>query len=193
MTFPSQTIAAFLDGIASENVTPAGGTAAAVTGATGAALCEMVCIHTIEKEGHGDAVPELRAARDELNTQREHLLRLADTDASVVDDLSGSSPPSQAVLKRATGVPLTIAEACATVLDAAIVPTKIGTERARPDAVTGAHLVESALQSAVFTVRTNTDYIDDQNFTDQMDARVTTIAQSGENAFDQISSSMCFQ
>lgn len=193
MNCPSQTITAFLDAVASENVTPAGGTAAAVTGATGAALCEMVCIHTIEKEGDGDVDPELRPARDELNAQREHLLRLADADAGVVDDLSGSGPPSQAVLKRATGVPLTIAEACATVLDAAVVPAAVGTERARPDAVTGAYLVQSGLQSAVFTVRTNTDYIDDRAFTDQMATRISTIAQSGSDAFDQICSIMDVQ
>lgn len=39
----------FLAAVASENLTPAGGTAAAVVGATGAALCEMVCIHSIER------------------------------------------------------------------------------------------------------------------------------------------------
>jgi formiminotetrahydrofolate cyclodeaminase len=65
----------FLDGIASENVTPAGGTATAVVGAIGVSLCEMVCIHA---DADGDATADLTDVRDDLRRQRGHLLDLAE-------------------------------------------------------------------------------------------------------------------
>ena len=84
MTVADRTIGEFLNDIASENVTPAGGTAAAIGGATGAALCETVCIHTIERDGPADGKTELAEIRTDLGTQRAHLLDLAERDAEVV-------------------------------------------------------------------------------------------------------------
>lgn len=48
MNFADQTISEFLEDVAATTVTPSGGAVAAIGGAFGAALCEMVCIHTIK-------------------------------------------------------------------------------------------------------------------------------------------------
>ncbi|WP_348533021.1 cyclodeaminase/cyclohydrolase family protein [Halolamina sediminis] len=50
----------FLADVASDRAAPAGVSAAAVTGALGAALCEMACIHTLEvTASSSDSPPQL--------------------------------------------------------------------------------------------------------------------------------------
>jgi hypothetical protein len=126
MTYADDSIDDFLSAVASESVTPAGGTTAAVVGATGAALCEMVCLHSSDvADADADAVATLLAAQP-------------------TDD-AGATPEA----KRATGVPLAIAEACSAVLDHAPVVTEVGSPVAVPDAVTGAVLARAAVRAAV--------------------------------------------
>ncbi|SFR33369.1 cyclodeaminase/cyclohydrolase family protein [Halogeometricum limi] len=194
MSFEESTIGSFLDGVASERVTPAGGSAAAVVGATGAALCEMVCIHTLAKRPD-DAGDELRDAREELAACRHHLLTLADSDAEAVDELLAalSSGPATAEAKRATGVPLAIAEACLSVVESATLVTERGTENAVPDAGTGAFLARSACQASIFTVRTNLDQISDAAFTDEMRTRTAALDESTEAAFADVLSNIGYE
>ena len=82
-SYRTQPIDEFLSGIASRRVTPAGGSASAVSGAIGASLCEMVCLHTVEKAGDDAVSQELVEAGETLRTQRDGLLTLADADAAV--------------------------------------------------------------------------------------------------------------
>ncbi|MDG5778851.1 cyclodeaminase/cyclohydrolase family protein [Haloarculaceae archaeon H-GB2-1] len=191
MSYDSKTLSTFLSEVGSEAVTPAGGTCVAVVGAIGASLCEMTCVHTIGKDGYGDVEPELVSAADELASLRSQLLRLADSDARVVEDLlEATDEDRQGRMKRATGVPLTIAEASLAVLESAVVVTEKGSENARPDAGSGAFLVKAALQAAVFTVRTNIAYIDDPAFVETMEQRTAEIEAAAAELFEQIESNL---
>jgi len=87
MDYRTPTVDGFLARIASENVTPAGGTASAVVGAIGTSLCEMVCIHTVEHDKYASVASDMADIRDELRRKREHLFNLAERDATVVDEL----------------------------------------------------------------------------------------------------------
>jgi formiminotetrahydrofolate cyclodeaminase len=177
MTYQNATLAESLDAIASAAVAPAGGTAAAICGAFGTALCEMVCIHT-------DA-DSLAAIATNLERQREHLLDLADADATVVDDLfADGSPGSDAAAKPALGVPLTIARACLNVLELGRDVAESGTVTAIADAWTGVHLVYASLQAALFTVRTN--LATDADASASIASRAETIEQDGAAAIDAI-------
>ena len=129
MPYRSRPIDAFLDSIASPQVTPAGGSTAAVVGAMGAALCEMVCIHTVQKVGANKAdgsrdtheavdgprnshdtvdgpkdshetVDTLEHSRKVFHTQRDHLLTLADADAEAVDALLAATEPADLTHER---------------------------------------------------------------------------------------------
>lgn len=186
MGYEDQSITAVLDAIASENVTPAGGSATAVVGAMGAALCEMVCIHTIENAG--DETAQLDDVREQLHAQRDALLDLSNRDAEAVDELLGAvgEGETQPAAKRATGVPLAIAEACRNVLDHAVVVTERGTPNAVPDAATAAFLTHGALKASVFTVRYNTTDIDDESFVTEMGDRTETLEESGQAAFEKV-------
>lgn len=186
MTYRTETIADFLDAVASSQVTPAGGTTAAVVGAMGASLCEMVCVHTVEKDEHEDVAAELSDVRDDLTQERQRLLELADADADAVDALLDADGESeQAATKRATGVPLAIAESCLHVVEDAVVVTEKGTPTAVPDAATGAFLAHGALQASAFTVRYNVERIDEA-FAAEMDQRATEVESKAETAVGQV-------
>lgn len=188
MAYADRPIGQFLSEIASRNVVPAGGTAAAVVGATGASLCEMACIHTIGTDEDAGAAPELAEVGDDLGTQRTVLLELADRDAEAVDDLLTASRDRtpEAEAKRATGVPLAIAEACLTVIDHAVVVTEESDPNVRPDAVTGTFLARAALRAAVFTVRSNVGEISDPSFVEEMEERAAEVDESSRTAFDRV-------
>lgn len=188
MDYRATTIDEFLARIASENVTPAGGTAAAVVGAIGASLCEMVCIHTVEKDEYANVAADVADARDELWRQRDHLLELAEADAEVVDELFSTVDGNlnQSDIKRSIGIPLTVAVACQNVLDLAITVTRKGNRNALADAGTGVVLVHAALRASAFTVRSNVDPVSDQSFIDEVERRITEIESRADDAHEQV-------
>lgn len=188
MDYRATTIDEFLARIASENVTPAGGTAAAVVGAIGASLCEMVCIHTVEKDEYINVAADVADVRDELWRQRDHLLELAEADAEVVDELFSTvdGDLNQSDVKRSIGIPLTVAVACQNVLDLAIEVTRKGNRNALADAGTGVILVHAALCASVFTVRSNVDYVSDQSFINEVEQRLTEIESRANDTHEQV-------
>ena len=194
-------------------------------GAIGASLCEMVCLHTVEKAGD-DAVShtggcnsftyqsllssetdpfrldsqfefsrtyshqyqELVEAGETLRTQRDGLSTLADADAAVVDGLFGANGDQrdEQQLKRAIGIPLTIARACLTVVESAEVVADTGTKTALADAAIGVMLARAALQASLFTAQSNLDAVPDQSFVDGIERRTTGIERTAEEHAERV-------
>lgn len=187
MHYRDQSLDEFLSGVASNRVAPAGGTATAVVGAVGAALCEMVCIHSIENPDSDASATGLHDVRDDLHRHRIHLLELADTDGKLVDELFGadSGAVEQSDVKRSIGVPLTIADACLDVLELATDVTEMGNQRAVADAASGVILTRAALRAAVFTVRSNLGQVSDSSFVDDVEGDITEIEQRADEASER--------
>ncbi|RLM95079.1 cyclodeaminase/cyclohydrolase family protein [Haloarcula sp. Atlit-7R] len=190
MTFADQPIGEFLDGVASGQVTPSGGAVAAIGGAMGAALCEMVCIHTVSADESSADSGELAALADALTDSRERLLALADKDAAAVDAVgaafeSGNDDRIQAAAKRSTEVPLETAEVCLDVIEHARTVTAKGRPVAVPDAAVGALLAAAALQASASTVRANLDMIDDESFVAAMKQRADATEAAGEAVLNE--------
>jgi len=187
VTVADRSIGEFLENVASQQVTPSGGAVAAVGGAMGAALCEMVCLHTVGPDGEGDASTELVDIREMLGGHRNRLLELADEDASAVDDVQVAFKTDdvsrrQTAMKRSTEVPLSMAETCLDVLESAVTVTEKGTSVAIPDAVTGALLAEGALRAAVSTVRANIGMIDEAELVAEMKQRSDELVVGADEA-----------
>lgn len=189
MTYEDTPIGEFLDGIASERVAPAGGTAAAITGATGAALCEMVCVHTMAAaDDPSDSRGELgddpdRASLSELRTRlrrrRRGLLALGGRDAALVEDLFGADGSSSTRLRRrAAGIPLAVAEAGVDVLADAETVHRRGRSGVAADAKTGAYLADAAVRASVETVRINAAALPDRSFAADLEDRAATVEES---------------
>ena len=195
MTFADRTIGDFLDSVASSSVTPSGGATAAIGGASGAALCEMVCIHTLRKDGYGDVEQELTDARDELDAHRTRLLELADEDSAAVEDLQaafetpddeGRDEAVREAAKRTTEVPVATAEACLAVLERATVVAEKGTRNAVADAGTGAFLAHAGVRASVSTARHNVGTIEDATFVAATETRLAEIDDAAEAALRQV-------
>jgi len=186
MTDRTEAIDGFLEDIASERVTPAGGTATAVVGAVGAALCEMVCLHADGDGAEGAAA--LAEAREDLRSQRSHLLTLAEADADLLDELFPGSdgPPEQSLRKRSIGIPLTTAKSCLTVVELAAVVTANARGEAVADGAMGAMHAHAALGASVFTVRYNLAEISDPKFADSVAARANELESAGGDAVQRV-------
>lgn len=197
MRYEDDPIGEFLDAVASSEVAPAGGTATAVVGATGAAVCEMVCVHAGDgDEPAGEDAPAevvaLAEARTDLRDLRGRLLTLAGRDGVLVDELFATAgPPSdgadaKADMKQATGVPLAIAETTRDVLEVATTVAASATGPVLVDAGTGAYLARGALQAALFTVRCNLELVDDPSFVTEVRHRTRGIEAAADVAFDSV-------
>lgn len=194
MTFAEKPFLEVLDGVASEEVTPSGGAVAALVGAAGASLCEMVCIHTVAK---GDGETDLEAVGERLRAHRRRLLELADEDAAAVERVQsafrssgterGESPGRDATLEQATTLPLETASVCLAVLEEAGEVTENGTETAAADALTGVFLVHGALSAAVWTARANLALLDDESLVSEHVDRLSDLEAAGQTAFDRAS------
>jgi formiminotetrahydrofolate cyclodeaminase len=163
------TAAELLDRFASVDPTPGGGSAAALAGATAAALVTMV--GRMPKTRTGD--PRERGRLDEaLGRATEagaRLRKLVDEDSAAYDavvaayKLPKGTEDEKAARKRAveaavsvaTDVPLRTAEACLAVLAAAQVAAEEGNPNAGSDARTAAALAWAGLRGAAENVRIN--------------------------------------
>jgi len=205
VTYDDAPIGEFLDDIASERVAPAGGTAAAITAATGAALCEMVCVHTMAAErdrsaeppdatdtgrvarapgedhapSSADPEPSFPEIRSGLRRRRTALLALADRDGAVVEKLFGADGAASArVERRAAGIPLAVSEAALEVLLDAETVFRHGRAGVAADAKTGAYLADAAVRASVETVRINAAALPEGSFAAGIEDRATDVTES---------------
>jgi formiminotetrahydrofolate cyclodeaminase len=168
----------FLDRIASRHVAPAGGSAAAVVGAIGAALAEMTAIHTLQRE-HIDRRPRITEVRQTLSADRSLLVGLSDADARVVDTAFGGSPSglSSHTAQKLVGVPLATAEACLAVYtEARNLVSLVGANLVR-DLQTAITLVTSALRASMETAQANLDLVEGAT-RERLAERLAEVAES---------------
>ncbi|MFB6153640.1 MAG: cyclodeaminase/cyclohydrolase family protein [Halodesulfurarchaeum sp.] len=187
MDYQTQTIEAYLEQTASETVLPAGGTAAAITGAIGASLVEMTAIHTISADGSEKVLPELTKARTSVEADRQRLLDLANADARIVDESFGGSDPITAeTWETMTGVPLSIAEVGAGIMEDSIPVFERGNPNAIPDGVTGIMLLRTAIRATLETARRNLAHIDDPEVLDRLRTRLEGTRDATETSYRTI-------
>lgn len=169
MALLALTTTELLDRFASADPTPGGGSAAALAGATAAALVTMVC--RMPKTRTGD--PRERGRLDEALARAaeagRRLRELVDEDSAAYDAvvaayrLPKATDEEKAARRRAvdaavsvaTEVPLRTAEACLVVLVAAEAAAGNGNPNAASDARTAAALAWAGLRGAAENVRIN--------------------------------------
>ena len=202
MGYDDTPIGEFLDAIASGRAEPAGGTAAAFAGATGAALCEMVCVHTVDAgresadatgsdSGHAGSggrddgtdadadVDGFRALRAGLRRRRRTLVALGNQDAELVEALFGDGgAPSARLRRRAAGIPLAVSEAALGVLTDAETAYDRGRDGVHADAKTGGHLADAAVRASIETVRINAAALPDRSFAADVERRAADVERS---------------
>jgi formiminotetrahydrofolate cyclodeaminase len=173
--FADHTLADYLAALAAPTPAPGGGAAAAVSGATAAALVEMVAGLSLKKSPDGaDAALQQRTAA-QMATIRSELLPLADDDANAYDafiqamrlpkndegELVVRSRAMSAAAERAAAVPLQTLRAIGTVAEAARLLTNRSLVSAASDLDVALRFARAAGLSAAENVEANLPYIDD--------------------------------
>lgn len=186
----------FLAALASGRPTPGGGSAAALAGATAAALVCMVAELTIGREQYAACQQRMIHVRDDAETLRQRLTALVDEDARAYQDLMlGYSLPRvteadnaqrtsaiQRALRRASEVPLETAEACGALIELAATGSALGNRNAASDAAVGALLAHAGLRCAVLNVNTNLRTLRDEPFKADVGARLGELQATGDAA-----------
>lgn len=178
MNFEKLTFKELVDALASEAPTPGGGTAAALAGAMGASLAEMVAALTVAKEKYAASHAAVRPIGEAAARTRERLLVLAREDSDSYDAVVAARRlPKETDLERAertrrmaeanrlaAEVPLRTGREAAGLL--ALLPelAEKGNPNAASDAGAAALLLEAAVQGALLNVAINLSGAQDAGF-----------------------------
>lgn len=192
-------LSTFIDQLASGEPTPGGGSAAALAGATGAALTAMVARLTIGKKRYAEVEPQMQTIAARAETLRARLTALVQEDADAFnqvrdafrlpkgteEELAARAEAVQAGLTAATLTPLETARACVEVLELAEQVVADGNANASTDGGVGALLAHAGLQGAVWNVRVNLGSIADAAFVDDTRAAADQFLADGQRSLDR--------
>lgn len=200
MEFSQASCTEFVSALASSAPVPGGGGAAALVGAVGTALGNMVGSLTVGKKKYADVEEEivaLKATCDDL--QRELLAQIA-ADAEGFAPLARAygipkdDPDRERILEEATlvacRVPVRIMELCCQALEAIEVFAAKGSRLAVSDAGCGAVCVKAALQAASLNVFINTRTLKDRAAAEEINGRCLAMLEQYGALADQIFTSV---
>lgn len=185
----NNSIATFLDDLASERPTPGGGGAAAVSGAIGAALVSMVANLTIGKKNYEAVEEDLKAARAEAERLRAELTGAIEEDVVAFNSVMGAyglpratdeekakrAEAIQAALKDATLAPLRAVKACFEVIRLSAIAADKGNLNVISDAGVAVLAANAGLRSAALNVFINAKAIKDREFAEKQIGEVNAL------------------
>ena len=174
--FGDMTLDAFLDAMGSSAPTPGGGAAAAIAGATGAALIAMVGRLTVGKPGFEDLDERMQALVRRADDARAEFLDLAGRDAEAFEAVMESFRlPKESDVERASrteaiqrgfegaaAVPLEIGRRAVDLLELAEDATAMGNPNAASDGMSAAGMLLAAATCARANVEINATSLKDE-------------------------------
>ena len=157
----------FIEQLAAPTATPGGGSAAAASGAMAAGLAGMVATMSRGKKAYIQHESQLSAAIARLATLREELKAAIDGDAEsyntvmkayrAAKESADGGAEINAALRKATSVPLGVAESVAEVAQVAIDLLPVTNPNMKSDLTTARALALAALEGALANVAINLD------------------------------------
>jgi len=159
----------YLEDLAAKLPAPGGGSAAALVGALGVALLEMVANFTIGKEKYKASEEEITRVQSACQKIREELTRLIDEDVAVYKNVSKAFSGKeqgviQAALKDAASVPMGVCNLCHEAIGYCHVLLEKGNVKLASDVGVAASFLASAFESALLNVEINLASIKDKEF-----------------------------
>lgn len=168
---------AFLNALAAGTPTPGGGSAAAYTAASAAALVAMVARLTLGKKKYNEVEDRMQTILEASETLRGELALSIQRDAAAYEavlmayrlpketreEKENRRNAIEAAVLKAAKEPLQVAHHSLAVLELADQAAKYGNKNAITDAGTGAALALAALKGAGFNVRINLSSYEDEN------------------------------
>ena len=171
----------FVEVLASNAPVPGGGGAAALVGAIGTALGNMVGSLTVGKKKYAAVEAEIIALKAKCDALQKDLLDQVPADAEGFEPLAKAygipkdDPNRDKVLEEATivacKVPMKIMELCCESIEAISVFAEKGSRLAVSDAGCGAVCCKAALQSASLNVFINTKSLKNRELAEELNAK----------------------
>ncbi|NLZ92737.1 MAG: cyclodeaminase/cyclohydrolase family protein [Firmicutes bacterium] len=189
----------FLDVLASKAPTPGGGGAAAMGGAIGMALSNMVGNLTIGKKKYADVEDEVKALVEQGSKLITELKALVDKDAEVFEPLSKAyglpkNTPEEAAYKEKTleecsklacSVPMEIMRKAYEGIKVHERMGQIGTAIAISDVGVGVAFLKSALIGGYLNVLINVNTIKDEKFVSDTFGEANQLLEDGSKIADE--------
>ena len=171
----------FVEVLASNEPAPGGGGAAALVGAIGTALGNMVGSLTVGKKKYADVEEEIIALKAKCDELQKQLLDQVEADEVNFVPLAKAygipkdDPNRDTIMEEATMVacstPVKIMELCCEAMEAIAVFAEKGSRLAVSDAGCGAVCVKAALQAASLNVFINTKTLKNREVAEEMNAK----------------------
>ena len=181
MDMTMESCRAFVEVLASNAPTPGGGGAAALVGAIGTALGNMVGSLTLGKKKYADVQEEIIALRAKCDALQTELLNQVEMDEINFLPLARAygipkdDPDRDRIMAEATVsaciAPLRIMELCGEAIEAIAVFAAKGSRLAISDAGCGAIVCKAAMQAASLNVFINTKSMKDRTVAEDLDKR----------------------
>lgn len=198
--FSKETLAEFIDQLASDAPTPGGGTAAAVAGSMGAGLAAMVAALTLTREKFAASHEAVRPIAQAAASARREFLDLAREDSIAYElvvaarrlpkETDAQKAARDAALalanRRATEVPMRTAKVAARMLGLLPELVEKGNPSAASDAGNAALLLEAAAEGALLNVGTNLSGNPDGAFVAEMRKDTAQIQADAQRLRDQV-------
>lgn len=190
--------------LASGDPTPGGGSGAALVGALGAALGEMVGNFTVGKEKFAGVEEDVQRILDVLEEQRAKLLDLTDADADAYakvgaaygmpketdEEKAARKAAIEEALKAAAEVPLAVTEACAAIINELEELREKGNPNLLSDVAVSAEFALAALRCAWLNVEINLASIKDEDYVEMtqhdIDERLSGAEGPAREVFERI-------
>ena len=171
----------FVEVLASNAPAPGGGGAAALVGAIGTALGNMVGSLTVGKKKYADVEEEIIALKAKCDALQKDLLDQVEADEINFVPLAKAygipkdDPNRDTIMEEATLVacstPVKIMELCAEAMEAIKIFAEKGSRLAVSDAGCGAVCVKAAMQAASLNVFINTKTLKNREVAEEMNAK----------------------
>lgn len=178
----------FIEVLASDAPAPGGGGAAALVGAVGTALGNMVGSLTVGKKKYAAVEEEIIALKAKCDALQEELLDQVEADEinflplAKAYGIPKDDPSRESVLEEATitacSVPLKIMELCCQAIGHIAVFAEKGSRLAVSDAGCGAVLCKAALQAASLNVFINTKTLKNRTVAEEINAKANKMLQT---------------
>ncbi len=193
-------ISRFLDELASSSPAPGGGSAAALSGAAGAALTSMVCRLTIGKKKYAGVEEEMKELLEKSEDLRSMFTRMIDRDAHAfnkvmeayglpkeTDDQNAlRSAAIQEATKEAALVPLELMKHVIDAFALARTVAEKGNARSISDAGVSALMLHAACESAALNVEINLGGIHDSNFVEWKREEIASLRKTSAKNLGEV-------
>ena len=193
-------ITKFLEKVAAGSAVPGGGSVAALNAALAASLTEMVANLTVGKKGYEAAEKDMREIAVKASGLRKKLTKDIDNDAAAYNevlkafkmaknsekDKDRRTQAIQAGFKNAARVPLGVARDALNIMEMTSAVVRKGNKNAAIDGAVGALAARAAVRGALYNVKTNLNFIDDNKFVKEAAQQVRALERQAEKKEKEI-------